>query len=608
MATFEIIKSAFLFEKQDGDSANLGTVPRGTVLKGKLLDSGFIEVSEPVQVKKADGSMAAATGFIFFLGFAGKRQEEVVAMGGTDNEVLCASVTDAAREASTDRDYLLAVAYALSKNLADLGTAAGRAGPFGYTADAWKQATETETGAAKALGVSPEDRLRWYMQPRVAAFVAAAQAKAFKDAVDRPPNFNELFFVQLLGDGAIGILKDKIDGQVAAAVDAAALAPDLAAELKTAPVAVAGVLEKLQARLDAAWDEASKVIALQPPEIRLFRAQDGDSPWMAVAREEMSAGVSEAVTAPLGTSAPPPVPPPAMSVAFPRDHPPPPPPPSTVLPSTPADFSVIAPPLVKPARSFFVQVWIAPSDQREAMLEQALRPGLALVGSRLRISLARDSLITIVLDLPDFEIADAVALLDWKGDIGNVDFKVRAPVHLPPGNYPGSAKLLRDQRPFASILFELAVEPAASAEMPSTVLRSTVRRISRAFASYASQDRAEVLRRVQGMKAVGTDVFVDIVDLRAGGQWEPALYREIKASDGFFLFWSRHAEKSIWVEKEWRYAAENRGKSFISPLPLEDPRLAQPPKDLADKHFNDMILALIKNEDVLKAELGKFTP
>jgi hypothetical protein len=277
--------------------------------------------------------------------------------------------------------------------------------------------------------------------------------------------------------------------------------------------------------------------------------------------------------------------------------------------SSPADFSVVAPPLVTPERTFFVQVWIAPTDQREAMLEQATRPGrMVEVGKRLRVNLATDTLITVVLDLPDFQIDDAVEVLPWTGEINNVDFKVTVPVNLAPGMYPGLAKLLRDKIAFASIYFDLVVAADAPVETPPLVLPSYVQQITRAFASYASPDRGEVLRRVQGMRALGTEVFVDILNFRAGQEWEPALDREIRASDGFFLFWSRHARESQWVEKEWRYALRQRGKAFINPVPLEDPRLAAPPADLADKHFNDMILAFIKNEEAVKAELAKPGP
>ena len=53
------------------------------------------------------------------------------------------------------------------------------------------------------------------------------------------------------------------------------------------------MLAKLQTLLDDAYDEARKVIDLQPPDVKFFRAHENDPPWMAVAREEMSAGVSE---------------------------------------------------------------------------------------------------------------------------------------------------------------------------------------------------------------------------------------------------------------------------------------------------------------------------
>jgi hypothetical protein len=53
------------------------------------------------------------------------------------------------------------------------------------------------------------------------------------------------------------------------------------------------------------------------------------------------------------------------------------------------------------------------------------------------------------------------------------------------------------------------------------------------------------------------------------------------------------------VEREWRYALQRRGLDFINPLPLEDPRLVKPPAELKSKHFNDMLLAFIKAEEVL---------
>jgi hypothetical protein len=266
-----------------------------------------------------------------------------------------------------------------------------------------------------------------------------------------------------------------------------------------------------------------------------------------------------------------------------------------------ADVSVIAPNLIQAGRHFVVEVWVAQSDDRSAMLDQATRAGRMIErGGRSHINLDRDTIITVIMKLPDFEVPDPIETLGWNGDIRNVGFIVRAPESLAPGIYPGSAKLMQGQIPFASIVFDLEV---ASHEGPvdasSRPLSLHVQRIARAFASYASQDRGEVLRRVQGIQAAGIKVFLDIIVLRSGEEWERARYREIDASDGFFLFWSRNAAQSLWVEREWRYALRRRGLEFISPLPLEDPRLVEPPAELRGKHFNDILLAIIKAEDAM---------
>lgn len=292
MATFVIIKPVFLFEKAPPPSNKLGTVLRDTEVKGNLRDNGFIETTEPVKIKKDDGSFDTATGFMAFLDFARKALEEPISIATEDHGTVCGLVTDAARAAGTDRDYLLATAYVLSKNLSDVGTGTGRAGPFGFTAETWRNAIDT--GPAKNLGILEEDRFRWYEQPRVAAALTAAQAKKLKDDLGgKDPKYPELFFVQLLGDTATEILTKKLDDKVAAAIDAAALDPALMAELKKSPLTVDNVLAKLQTLLDDAYDEARKVIDLQPPDVKFFRAHENDPPWMAVAREEMSAGVSE---------------------------------------------------------------------------------------------------------------------------------------------------------------------------------------------------------------------------------------------------------------------------------------------------------------------------
>jgi serine/threonine protein kinase len=278
---------------------------------------------------------------------------------------------------------------------------------------------------------------------------------------------------------------------------------------------------------------------------------------------------------------------------------------SVPMPSAPttekqtADFSVMAPADIAAGNHFFVEVWAAPSSERDAMLEEATR-NVRMVerGRRAFLNLERDTAITVLLKLPDFEVEEPIETLGWNGEIRNVAFMAKAPSGLKPGVYPGMVKLLCGQAPFASISFDLSVVPSGVMTDPRARSRpAEIQLITRAFASYASIDRGEVLRRVQGIQAAGTSVFLDVIHLRAGEAWEPALYSEIDACDGFYLFWSRNAAKSEWVEREWRYALEHRGLDFINPLALEDPRLVSPPPELSSKHFNDMLLAFIKAEE-----------
>ena len=79
-----------------------------------------------------------------------------------------------------------------------------------------------------------------------------------------------------------------------------------------------------------------------------------------------------------------------------------------------------------------------------------------------------------------------------------------------------------------------------------------------------------------------------------GHGWHSAAYHrhfegwaEIERRDLLFLCWSVAARQSEWVDREWRYALENKGLSFIEPIPLDPPSICPPPKELSSKHFND---------------------
>ena len=98
------------------------------------------------------------------------------------------------------------------------------------------------------------------------------------------------------------------------------------------------------------------------------------------------------------------------------------------------------------------------------------------------------------------------------------------------------------------------------------------------------------------------NIFMDILSLRSGQNWEKELYKIIPGRDIFYLFWSQNAQRSHWVEVEWRCALETKGIDFIDPVPLVSPDVVPPPPELAAKHFNDWTLAFQQNTKINKPD------
>jgi hypothetical protein len=115
---------------------------------------------------------------------------------------------------------------------------------------------------------------------------------------------------------------------------------------------------------------------------------------------------------------------------------------------------------------------------------------------------------------------------------------------------------------------------------------------SRAFLSYASDDRARVLFAAQLLELRGTEVFQDVLSLEPGERWEKRLYTEIDNCDLFLLFWSDAARQSKWVVKEAKYALDcskrnDDERPDVKPVILEGPPVPKPPRGLGAIHFND---------------------
>ena len=261
------------------------------------------------------------------------------------------------------------------------------------------------------------------------------------------------------------------------------------------------------------------------------------------------------------------------------------------------DFSVHAPEFVASGSTFLLDIWAYLPVQRQEMLERASRLNRQVeVGSRSNIVLPWQVELSLNLKLEQFEIENPIESFYWQGTVSNVSFSIRAPQCEISQVFPGQVQVLNGGMLITRLFFEISVtskeRDIANAKGREVAKRE--RRVRTAFASYSSHERVQVIQRVQGMAALGVDVFLDVVSLRAGQRWEQEIRKAIDGRDIFYLFWSGKAKSSHHVEMEWRYALEQRGIEFIHPVPLEDPRSVPPPEELSGLHFNDIFLAYLQ--------------
>jgi hypothetical protein len=235
-----------------------------------------------------------------------------------------------------------------------------------------------------------------------------------------------------------------------------------------------------------------------------------------------------------------------------------------------------------------LDVWAHTSAQLNDVLAQA--GGEISRKTSGPVRLARGTELIVEVKIADFAIDEPQAVIEWLGEIGNANFAVTVPAGRRPGSVLGKATFHAAGIRTLTVNFQLEIGKAENEVAP---LPAWEVRYRTAFASYSSKDRDEVLGRIQGMQKIvpGLDVFLDVASLRSGQDWQQRLWQEIGRRDIFFLFWSKHAKESTWVEKEWRLALDTRGLDFIDPVPLVPPDQAPPPPELGSKHFNDWVLA-----------------
>ena len=265
------------------------------------------------------------------------------------------------------------------------------------------------------------------------------------------------------------------------------------------------------------------------------------------------------------------------------------------------DVSVFGPTAVKAGGECLIQVLLHRLDQREIAkaLAQETDPDATRRGVQtLAAEIARGQRVQILLEGRGLSVDGEMQTLVWRGEPCACQFTLSAPEDAAGRTIHPRILVLVDSVPVGSLTFALKITAKAVSKAEPELRGDRARRYAYAFLSYASPDRAEVIKRAQGLRAGGTSFFNDLLSLEPGERWEKRLYEEIDRCDVFYLFWSSQAKASEWVMKEIEYALARRLTSEnadpdIIPVIIEGPPPPSPPESLKDIHFNDSLLYVL---------------
>jgi TIR domain-containing protein len=276
--------------------------------------------------------------------------------------------------------------------------------------------------------------------------------------------------------------------------------------------------------------------------------------------------------------------------------------------------TVFAPTEAKQGKSFMVIAFAHLAAQAGLLAEMAKGMSKSVEqrgpGKKLGAKIERGQELLFSLEMAGLEIDEPNQSITWEGEPDSVQFGVTIPKDFEPGSIIATVRVAYKSVPVGHVKFEFeVVEGAPRVEKPATaaavappvtapVSFDNYVQYKQVFISYASQDRAEVLKRVQVLSMMKLNFFQDLLTLEPGDDWEKTIYQYLDRSDAVFLFWSSHAKKSEWVEKELRYVLSRKEAApEIVPIIIEAPAPLPPPDYLSSLHFNDKIMYLIKVEE-----------
>jgi hypothetical protein len=208
-------------------------------------------------------------------------------------------------------------------------------------------------------------------------------------------------------------------------------------------------------------------------------------------------------------------------------------------------------------------------------------------------SIPREGELTFLPEFPGFEVNPPRRTFLWMESVHREEFRLRAPLELDGQTVRGRLSVFLGCILVAGIPLIIKVDRQEAAKTTEPPLESDqtwpYRKI---FASYSRKDIAIVTEFEEYLTGVGLGdrYLMDLMDLRAGEEWNPKLMAMIQEANIFQLFWSRNSMVSPFVEQEWQYALSLRRPYFVRPAYWEEPlpefpERNLPPEELRRLHF-----------------------
>lgn len=260
----------------------------------------------------------------------------------------------------------------------------------------------------------------------------------------------------------------------------------------------------------------------------------------------------------------------------------------------PVDCTVFAPPAAAPRQAVRVQIFAHPPGEGASAANTATDPKPATIRSgfrRLEIDVERGAELRFRLEMPHLAVNNRVQSFLWAGSPGVAQFDVTVPGEAAGATVNGTVRVDLDTVPIGLIKFKLDILAIGLSPPPSEPRGDVAYPFRKAFISYATSDRADVLKRVPMLTQLQIDFFREVLNAEPRERWEKQLYHYIDECDLFLLFWSPAASRSDWVLKEVRYALDRAekdafGRPEIRPVIMPGPPV-DPPSDLKGLHFDD---------------------